>query len=77
MSASPTILTGQLQRVDLGAGGWSLRTDDGTVHTLHGDVPAKLAGRRVEVRGRTRAAMGFLMQGGPVFEVDQIRSTER
>jgi hypothetical protein len=74
MTASPTTLTGHLQRVDLGAGGWTLRTDDGTVHTLQGEIPGALAGRRVEVRGRPREAMGFLMQGGPVVEVDSVRA---
>lgn len=75
MPGSSTTLTGHLQRVDLGAGGWALRTDDGTVHTLQGEIPGALAGRRVEVQGRARAAMGFLMQGGPVFEVDSVRAT--
>ena len=42
---------GQLSRVDLGGGVWSLLADSGGRFTLIGDVPEGLTGQQVEVRG--------------------------
>ncbi len=67
--------TGTLERVDLGAGGWALVTDDGR-YTLAGDVPDGLEGRRVQVRGRRSGAQGFLMTGDPVLQVQAIEAAD-
>ena len=65
--------TGTLERVDLGGGGWALKADDGQRYELHGDVPAGLAGKRVQVEGRKASRMGFLMTGDPGIEVRSVK----
>lgn len=65
-------LVGRLERVELGSGGYALVQADGARHTLYGDIPANLVGRRVRVEGRSVQATGFLMTGDPAFEVVRI-----
>lgn len=62
---------GKLVRADLGAGGWMLETDDGETYQLDGDIPASLAGKRVEVKGKKSGGFGFVM-GGPTLQVESI-----
>lgn len=64
--------TGVVEKVDLGGGGYALVTDGGERFVLDGDVPADLVGRKVVVRGRKAAAMGFLMTGDPTLTVKRI-----
>ena len=65
-------MKGKLVRADMGGGGWVLEADDGKRYQLAGDVPKELAGRRVEVRGKTAESFGFLMTGDPTLEVERI-----
>ena len=65
-------MKGKLVRSDLGGGGWVLEADDGKRYQLAGDVPKELAGRRVEVRGKSVESFGFLMTGDPTLEVERI-----
>ena len=65
-------MKGKLVRSDLGSGGWILKGEDGTDYQLAGDVPDKLAGQRVEVKGRAVESFGFLMTG-PTLEVSSIK----
>lgn len=65
--------TGRLERVDFGPGAWVLNTDGGERIALYGDVPADLAGSRVEVEGRKVDAMGFAMVGSTSVEVTRVR----
>jgi len=64
--------SGRLVRHDLGAGGWMLEGDDGRRYQLVGEVPEKMAGRRVRVEGRQTGVFGFAMAGDSI-EVDAIR----
>lgn len=66
-------LTGKLERIDLGAGGWALMTDDGQRFVLEGDVPAGLDGASVEVEGAVGETLGFLMTGDPTIRVTKVR----
>ena len=65
-------ITGVLERVDLGAGGWAICAAEGR-YVLHGDVPASLAGQRVVVEGNQTSASGFLMTGDLALDVRRIR----
>lgn len=70
------ILQGTLRRVDLGTGGWVLEAG-GRKLQLVGDVPAGLAGKRVEVQGReVRDGVGFLMSGDGMLEVATVRGLD-
>ena len=60
---------GLLERVDLGAGGFALRLPSGERLILVGEIPERLIGRRVRVRGWPIEGAGFLMTGDPAFEV--------
>ena len=65
---------GRLDFEDIGAGAWVLLTEDGERYTLHGDVPAKLRGRAVTVKGKKSGGggFGFAMLGGDAIEVSEI-----
>ena len=65
-------MKGKLVRADLGAGGWILEADDGKRYQLAGEVPKELAGRRVEVRGKSIESYGFVMTDDPTLEVEKI-----
>ena len=63
---------GKLVFEDIGAGVWVLETDDGR-YTLRGDVPARLSGQQVTVKGKkTGGAFGFSMLGGDAIEVKEV-----
>lgn len=64
--------TGTLKRVDLGAGGWALELDSGGQVLLDGDVPRRLAGQRVTVRGYEAEQQGFLMTGDATVVIKEI-----
>lgn len=66
-------VTGQLSRVDLGGGVWSLLSDSGRRFTLIGDVPEELTGQQVEVQGVEEHGMGFGMTGAHLLLVEAIR----
>jgi hypothetical protein len=66
-------LKGKLVREDLGAGVWVLETDDGRRVMLDGDVPVGLAGKRVEVDGKSTDSQGFGMVGDGAFAVRNIK----
>jgi hypothetical protein len=64
---------GKLEFEDIGAGAWVLVTAEGDRYTLHGDVPARLSGQQVTVKGRkTGGAFGFSMLGGDAIEVAEV-----
>ena len=65
--------TGTLEHVDLGAGAWVLVDDEGTRWQLDGDIPDKLAGRRVCVTGKQSGAFGFSM-AGPTLKVRKVEA---
>jgi hypothetical protein len=68
-----TKVTGELVRVDLGAGGWIVKTRRGDVE-LFGDVPASLAGEQVEVTGSAVEGFGTVMSGASrALEVQHIK----
>lgn len=67
----PTFV-GTLTHSDLGAGVWTLRTDDGRTLQLQGAIPEGLEGERVEVKGREVEAFGFGM-AGPTVDVQKVR----
>ena len=54
---------GTLRRVDLGPGTWVLESQDGTQYTLHGDIPASLCDKKVQVEGTPSTGFGFGMAG--------------
>lgn len=66
-------LTGRVERVDLGSGGWALVGDDGSRHALVGQIPAEYAGQKVEVEGDEAEGGGFLMTGDPAVIVTKIK----
>jgi hypothetical protein len=68
--------TGELAFRDLGAGLWTLRTDDGKVYQLAGAVPGDLAGQRVTVRGTHVDLHGFGMVGAGGIEVAHVAPEE-
>lgn len=63
---------GTLERLDLGPGGYALRLPSGERWVLVGDIPDRLVGSRVRVRGRALDGAGFLMTGDAAFEVASI-----
>ena len=66
-------VTGRLVRVDLGAGGWALETDDGRKIELQGSIPGGLAGQRVKVTGSKISSFGFTMIGsGTAIDVRKV-----
>ena len=65
-------MKGKLVQDDLGTGVWVLEADDGRRFQLQGDVPDKLAGKRVEVDGQESGLFGFGMVG-PTLKVKSIR----
>ena len=72
--------TGTLVYRDLGAGVWTLQSDDGS--TLDLDVAGvdrrsleASRGRRVELTGRTADRMGFGMGGGATLVVGSLKSS--
>ena len=66
-------MTGTLIREDLGSGVWVLQTDDGQTITLSGNIPAKLAGKRVKIEGKPSNSFGFGMMGNPTVAVRSIK----
>lgn len=72
MSAEHT-LKGTLEFQDLGAGVWTLVTEDGTRWALIGVVPADMNGRQVEISGVESTQQGTAMTG-PALEIRAIRS---
>lgn len=67
-------VTGTLKRLDLGTGGWALETGKEKL-VLMGDVPADLAGKKVEVTGRELTDGASFLMAGKMFEVASIRAT--
>ena len=63
--------TGTLRYNDIGAGGWSLETGDGTVYSLSGNIPQHLENKKVVLKAKPMQGMGFLMSG-PILEVQEI-----
>lgn len=68
--------TGTLEREDLGPGLWVLVTTDGRRYQLDGDIPRKLEGQSVVVRGRAQGGMGIGMLGSPTIAVQSIRRAD-
>ena len=66
------IYHGVLKKLDLGAGGWQLHCNDGSIYDLYGDIPANLQDKKVKVKASTIAGAGFLMSGSPKLSVDTI-----
>ena len=64
---------GTLEKVDVGAGGWKLKTSEGKSFDLHGPVPDHLVGKEVVVKGEKAGSFGFIMSGDPAIEVHSIR----
>ena len=66
---------GTLQREDLGPGVWVLNTNSGERIALVGEVPDKLAGQRVTVKGQiVEGGMGMGMVGDRMVEVSAIQA---
>ena len=58
---------------DLGPGSWTLETESGQTLPLFGEVPTRLNGRVVVVRGTQAASFGFGPSGdGAGIEVKAI-----
>jgi hypothetical protein len=69
-------MRGKLTFADIGAGGWTLETRDGSRYSLDGDIPKHLANKTVEVDGKVQqgGGFGFMMSGDPVLVVRSIKS---
>ena len=63
--------TGTLRYNDIGAGGWSLETEDGTVYSLSGTIPEHLRDKKVALKAKPMHGMGFMMSG-PILKVEEI-----
>ena len=67
------VVKGTLIREDIGAGAWVLEGGDGKRYTLAGEIPAHLAGKSVEVKGKkSGGGFGFSMLGNPTITVRSI-----
>ena len=69
-------MRGTLIYEDIGAGGWSLKAEDGKTYTLDGEIPPGLANKTVQVRGEVQSGggFGFMMSGGPVILVESVKA---
>lgn len=64
-------ITGKIQRIDLGAGGWMLVADDGRrFQVTH---PKLRDGQRVEVEGDVAASGVSFLMTAPVLEIRHLR----
>ena len=68
-------LTGKVTWIEMGAGTWALKTEDGQTYELYGAEATKLTdtsnieGQQVTVRGKLRDDVMTMAMIGPVLEV--------
>lgn len=63
--------TGFIRYSDIGAGGWSLESSDGTIYHLIGDIPQHVHDKKVTLKAKPMQGMGFMMTG-PVLQVEEV-----
>jgi hypothetical protein len=70
-----TTLQGQIKRVDLGMGAWTLLTPEGLTYELHRLPPAyQVADLEVNLTGTIRTDLMGTTMVGDVFQVEQAQT---